>query len=325
MEKDLFYQYCLYNASSYWTYSIEDVAHNKNEEFEFRTKFLFSHGIPRFLDSKVELLINDDKISNYRSRLKKLRSNFFKYRLKKDNDKFPVKLASITPLTFIELIAAKFSFSLIPIIFSLGIIFTPLYMFQKTNTKNEFGTYFDPSNDPFYISNGFIEQMNQILSKIYQKETTQTGAPEITFPTLSAPTNVRVVPSETIAINRPIDLNNRINKPSFDNLISQKLSLRKSYVDKYMADISLLFDQVKFQQQTKNGIFSGITLSEIKTDSIFRRMGIKNGDIIIGLDDNKLTSVNDILKVIDIMKTKSNFILHIRSRGLEKRIAYQVR
>ena len=47
------------------------------------------------------------------------------------------------------------------------------------------------------------------------------------------------------------------------------------------------------------GKSDGLLLYGIQPDSLFRKMGIKNGDIIMGVDGNEIESVDDALALYE--------------------------
>jgi len=55
--------------------------------------------------------------------------------------------------------------------------------------------------------------------------------------------------------------------------------------------------QVRIRPHFKNGQSDGLTLSGIRSDSIFGEMGFRNGDIIVGVDGKDIESVDDALSL----------------------------
>jgi general secretion pathway protein C len=106
---------------------------------------------------------------------------------------------------------------------------------------------------------------------------------------------------------------------------AQRISLRRSYIEKSMTDVASLMTQVQIQPHMENGVPAGLALSSIKPNSIFRRMGLRNGDIISGVDGNEITSVDDALRLVDGLKSASSLSLQLKRRGREKHIEYSIR
>lgn len=106
---------------------------------------------------------------------------------------------------------------------------------------------------------------------------------------------------------------------------AQRISLRRSYLEQSMQDMASLMTQVKIQPHMEDGVPAGLALSSIKPNSIFRRMGLRNGDVIVGVDGSEISTVDDALKMVDSLKSSSNLSLQLKRRGREKNIEYRIR
>ena len=106
---------------------------------------------------------------------------------------------------------------------------------------------------------------------------------------------------------------------------AQRISLRRSYIEQSMQDMASLMTQVQIQPHMEDGVPSGLALSSIKPNSIFRRMGLRNGDVITGVDGSAISSVDDALKMVESLKSSSNLTVQLKRRGQEKNIEYRIR
>ena len=106
---------------------------------------------------------------------------------------------------------------------------------------------------------------------------------------------------------------------------AQHISLRRSYIDQSMTDVASLMTQVKIQPHMEDGAAAGLSLSSIKPNSIFRRMGLRNGDVITGVDGNAISTVDDALRLVDNLRSSSNLSVQLKRRGQEKTIEYRIR
>jgi len=124
---------------------------------------------------------------------------------------------------------------------------------------------------------------------------------------------------------RPGGLPVQAGARSSGSVRAQRISLRRSYIERSMTDVASLMTQVQIQPHMENGVPAGLALSSIKPNSIFRRMGLRNGDIIAGVDGNEISSVDDALKLVDSLKSASTLSLQLKRRGREKNIEYSIR
>ncbi len=105
---------------------------------------------------------------------------------------------------------------------------------------------------------------------------------------------------------------------------SQGISVQRSMIDKSLQDINKLMKQVKIRPHFKDGKPDGLILSSIKPRSLFRKMGLRNGDIISGIDGKKIESVDDALGFYESLRAATNISLQIKRRGKEKTIDYTI-
>ncbi|MCP4744939.1 MAG: PDZ domain-containing protein [Desulfobacteraceae bacterium] len=106
---------------------------------------------------------------------------------------------------------------------------------------------------------------------------------------------------------------------------TQRVSLRRSMIDNAMQDVSSLMTQITIKPHSENGQTAGLALENIKPNSIFRRMGLRNGDILKGIDGQQIESVDDALKLYQSLKEASNANVQIERRGQERTINYNIR
>lgn len=101
---------------------------------------------------------------------------------------------------------------------------------------------------------------------------------------------------------------------------TQRVSLRRSMIDDAIQDVSKLMTEIKIQPHE-----SGLALSDIKPNSIFRRMGLRNGDVLRSVDGQEIHSVDDALKLYESLKSADNVNVVLQRRGSERTINYNIR
>ena len=104
----------------------------------------------------------------------------------------------------------------------------------------------------------------------------------------------------------------------------QKITLKRSQIENSVKNVNELMKQVKIRPHTENGQAAGLMLSSIQRNSIFRRMGLRSGDVITGVNGNSLVSVDDALKIYGNMKSSSNMSIEIKRRGRNRTIDYNI-
>lgn len=106
---------------------------------------------------------------------------------------------------------------------------------------------------------------------------------------------------------------------------TQRLSIKRSIVENAASNITQVMRNVNIQPYYEDGKPKGMRLSRVKRDSIFRKMGLRRGDIITGVDGQKIESVDDALSLYDRLKSANNVKLEIKRRGRPRIMDYSIR
>jgi general secretion pathway protein C len=105
---------------------------------------------------------------------------------------------------------------------------------------------------------------------------------------------------------------------------SQRIQLKKSQIENATESVSELMREVNLRPYFENGKPSGLILSRIRPDSIFKKMGLINGDIIKKIDGETISSVKKVLQRYENLKTSGDVVLEIKRRGRIQQIEYHV-
>jgi general secretion pathway protein C len=109
------------------------------------------------------------------------------------------------------------------------------------------------------------------------------------------------------------------------NVRTQRVSMRRSMINDAINDVTKLMTQVKIQPHMENGRPDGLAISNIKPNSIFRRMGLRNGDILKKVEGQDIRTVDDALRLYDSMKRADSVSVEIERRGSLRQIDYTIR
>jgi general secretion pathway protein C len=118
----------------------------------------------------------------------------------------------------------------------------------------------------------------------------------------------------------------KISKPSTElaRAGSQNITVKRSQIDSAIKDVNTLMKQVRIRPNFKNGKPDGFRLTGIRPNSIFYKMGLKSGDVIMGVDGKDIESVDDALKFYQNLQSSPNVQLQIKRRGRLKTIDYRI-
>ena len=101
---------------------------------------------------------------------------------------------------------------------------------------------------------------------------------------------------------------------------SQSITLERSMIDESLQNINDLM-----RPHFTNGEADGLALSSIRRNSIFSEMGLRNGDVITGVDGNPIQSVDDALRFYESISSASSLNLQVKRRGKMHSIDYTIR
>ena len=104
----------------------------------------------------------------------------------------------------------------------------------------------------------------------------------------------------------------------------RKIKLRGDQIEKAMENLGELMQQATLRPHIEDGNAAGISITGIKPNAIFRKMRLRNGDIITGVNGASIDSVDDALKVVEQLSSGSDIQLQIKRRGREQSLDYSI-
>ncbi len=112
----------------------------------------------------------------------------------------------------------------------------------------------------------------------------------------------------------------RRRAPSVDG---STITLDRSTVGSSLGDLSKLLSQVRVRPHYKNGKPDGLMLSQVKPNTIFTRLGLRNGDVIQNVGGKTIGNPDDIMGFYEELKSGSDVSLEIMRRGRKKALNYK--
>jgi len=105
---------------------------------------------------------------------------------------------------------------------------------------------------------------------------------------------------------------------------ARKIRLRSDQIQNAMENLGQLMEQATLRPHIEEGQAAGISITGIKPNAIFRKMRLRNGDVITGVNGNSIGSVEDAAKVFEEFSSGSNIQLQIKRRGREQTLDYSI-
>jgi len=108
--------------------------------------------------------------------------------------------------------------------------------------------------------------------------------------------------------------------------LSRTITLRRSDIEESLQDVNQILSEARIRPHfNKDSVPDGLIVTGIRGDSIFRRMGFRNGDIVQGVDGRPISNPDDIISMYNDLKSASNVAIQILRRGREQTINYRFR
>ena len=120
--------------------------------------------------------------------------------------------------------------------------------------------------------------------------------------------------------SRPIRANRTAYNRRNRQPIRQKRILRRSQIQKAVTNIDTIMSEANIRPHSE-----GFQITRIRPSSIFRRMGLRNGDIITAVDRRPIYSVSDAVDILRDFTAGRNTSLNLKRRGQTRIIDYRIR
>lgn len=104
--------------------------------------------------------------------------------------------------------------------------------------------------------------------------------------------------------------------------VKNAIKVKKADIDDAFKNMGEMLAQVRIRPYFSSGKADGFMVSRIKPESIFQKMGMQNGDIIQGVDNQPIKSPDDMLKLYNGLKSGSTINLNIKRKGRQEELKY---
>lgn len=98
----------------------------------------------------------------------------------------------------------------------------------------------------------------------------------------------------------------------------------RSEIDSNLANLSRILTQARAVPNFENGIPMGYKLFQIVPGSIYDQLGLKNGDIIAGLNGEPVNDPGKAFEMLNELKTTNHLELNVRRDGREQTMIYDI-
>jgi general secretion pathway protein C len=97
----------------------------------------------------------------------------------------------------------------------------------------------------------------------------------------------------------------------------------RSVIQEAMADMGSILSQAQIRPYFNAGVPDGFIVSSVRPGSFYQKMGIANGDIIQEVNNRKIRTIDDVMGLLNTIKSGSFLSLGIKRREKSEMLNYQ--
>lgn len=121
---------------------------------------------------------------------------------------------------------------------------------------------------------------------------------------------------------RPVDPDHHI----IDTFPKQEIVISRKQIDETIKNVQELMTQAQIHPlfKTDKEGSTGLSISDIRPDSIFRKMGLRDQDIITGIEGKIIESMDDAVDLYQHLKNSDRLNLQVKRRGQTVELDYAI-
>jgi general secretion pathway protein C len=104
----------------------------------------------------------------------------------------------------------------------------------------------------------------------------------------------------------------------------RQLTLKSDQIENALENLDQLMEQARIRPHIEDGRPSGISITGIKPNTVFRKMRLRNGDIITGVNGTPIESVEDAMQIFGDLSSTPEVQLEIKRRGRKRVLNYKI-
>lgn len=133
------------------------------------------------------------------------------------------------------------------------------------------------------------------------------------------------IPEDLHASNARISLGTRkAGGPMIEQVGGNQYNISRQEVDKQLSDLNNILTQARAVPNFENGLPAGYKLFQIVPGSIYDKLGLKNGDVIAGLDGQPINDPGKAFEMLSRLKEASHLELQVKREGRQSTFSFDI-
>lgn len=112
--------------------------------------------------------------------------------------------------------------------------------------------------------------------------------------------------------------------PVSGNSDGSEFVVTEDELSRQLANLPKLLSQARAVPYFRNGKSIGMRLFAIRRGSLYEKLGLKNGDILLSINENNLNDPSQALKLFNQLKTEKEINVSVERSGTKKNIQYTI-
>jgi general secretion pathway protein C len=114
-------------------------------------------------------------------------------------------------------------------------------------------------------------------------------------------------------------------EPGVRRVANGKYVIDAAYLDRAMKDLTPVLQQARAVPHFEKGAMVGFKLTQIAPDSIYHRLGLKNGDVVLSINGSTLESPGKAIQVFGSLKGVRHLNVRLKRKSKQVTHVYDVR
>jgi general secretion pathway protein C len=103
---------------------------------------------------------------------------------------------------------------------------------------------------------------------------------------------------------------------------SNSLVLSRREVTEKLGDLKTVLSQAMVRPYFSGGNQEGYIISDIKPESLYSKLGLQNGDIIVDVNYKRMQTADDVLQLVNLMQSGTPISVNLKRNGKTETINY---